>query len=122
MNKQQLSPEKYIQTRARSLPIYKCFVTKDWEDYGIANVVILRRHANGNITAGIYMVDLFCLGIKDTFYFFNEPEEEIFERINIDNMYLQEASYNFAHNIIYAGYDFALGFDIQPHKNFSITK
>jgi hypothetical protein len=122
MNKQQLSSEKYIQTRARNLPLYKCFVTKDWQEYGMANVVIMRRHVNGNVTAGLYLVDLFCLGIKDTFYLFNEPEEKVFERMNIDDSYLQEIDYNTAHNIIYAGHDFALEFDIQPHKNFSITK
>src|SRR4051794_6260517 len=122
MNKHQLSPEKYIHTRARSLPIYICFVTMDWEEYGIANVVVTRKHVNGNITAGIYLIDLFCLGIKDTFYFFNEPEEELFEKINIERSYLQEIDYNLAHNIIYAGHDFALEFDIQPHKTFSITK
>jgi hypothetical protein len=122
MNKQQLSPEKYIQTRVRSLPLYKCFVTGDWEEFGMANVVVMRKHINGNVTSGLYLVDLFCLGIKDTFYFFNEPEEELFEKINIERSYLQEADYNLAHNIIYAGHDFALEFDIQPHKNFSITK
>ncbi len=122
MNKQQLSPEKYIQTRARSLPIYKCFVSKDWQEFGMSNVIVMRRHVNGNVTAGLFLVDLFCLGIKDTFYLFNEPEEEIFERVNIDTAYLQEADYNLAHNIIYAGHDFALEFDIQPHKNFTITK
>ena len=122
MNKHQLSPEKYIQTRVRSLPISKCFVTTDWEEFGIANVVVTRKHVNGNITAGIYLVDLFCLGIKDTFYFFNEPEEELFEKINIERSYLQEVDYNLAHNIIYAGHDFAIEFDIQPHKTFSITK
>jgi hypothetical protein len=122
MNKQQLSPEKYIQTRARSLPIYKCLVSTDWQLHGIANVVVMRKHVNGNITAGIYLVDLYCLGIKDTFYFFNKPEEEIFESINPDSLFLDETDYNFAHNIIYAGHDFALEFDIQPHKNFSITK
>jgi len=122
MNKHQLSPEKYIQTRVRSIPIYKCFVTRDWQEFGMANVVVMRKHINGNITSGIYMVDLFCLGIKDTFYFFNEPEEELFEKINIERSYLQEVDYTLAHNIIYAGRDFALEFDIQPHKNFSITK
>lgn len=25
----QLSPENYIKTKARTLPIYKCFVTED---------------------------------------------------------------------------------------------
>src|SRR5438309_465578 len=69
-----LSPKKYIQTRARTLPIYKCFVNKDWRAIDIANVFVMRQHVNGHITAGVYLVDLLCLGIKDTFFFFNEEE------------------------------------------------
>jgi hypothetical protein len=118
-----LSPKKYIETKARALPIYKCFVNKGWEEAGMADVIVMRRHVNGNVTAGIYLVDLMCLGIKDTFYFFNEPEEEIFDRFPVDvEVMFDEVEYNLAHNIIYAGYDFALDYGIEPNKEFAVTK
>lgn len=123
MGKQQpLSPEKYIITKARSLPLGKCYVTIDWQEAGMANVIVTRRHVNGNYTAGLYLVDLLCLGVKDTFYVFNVSEEEMEQRFDIDELYLQQAEYNLVHNIIYAGHDFAMEFDIKPHKDFSITK
>jgi len=123
MASSQLSPKKYIETRARTLPVYKCFVNKDWEEAGEANVIIMRRHVNGNVTTGIYLVDLMCLGIKDTFYFFNEPEAEIYERFPtaIDEMF-DEVDYALAHNIIYAGHDFALNYGIEPNKEFAVTR
>lgn len=119
---QQLSPEKYILTRARTLPIHKCYVTADWENSSMANVIVMRRHVNGNYTVGLYLVDLLCLGIKDTFYMFNVSEEEINERIDIDAMFLKEAEYNLVHNIVYAGYDYAMEYDIKPVKDFNVTK
>ena len=118
-----LSPKKYIETKARTLPIYKCLINKDWKEAHEANVIVMRRHVNGNVTAGIYLVDLLCLGIKDTFYFFNEPEEESYNRFPVDvEEVFETIDYSLAHNIIYAGYDFALEFDIAPSKEFAVTK
>jgi hypothetical protein len=123
MASSKLSPKKYIETKARTLPIYKCFVNKNWELASEASVIVMRRHVNGNVTTGIYLVDLLCLGIKDTFYFFNEPEGEIYERFPADvDVMFNEVDYALAHNIIYAGHDFALDYGIEPHKEFAVTK
>jgi hypothetical protein len=118
---QQLSPKKYIETKARKLPVYKCFVTTGWQEAGIASLAVMRKHSNGNITTGIYLVDLMCLGIKDTFYFFNEPEHEAIDRLNSTGA-LNEIDYDLAHNIIYAGHDFAADYGIAPHKEFAVTR
>ena len=82
----------------------------------------MRRHVNGNVTVGLYLVDLRCLGIKDTFYAFNIPQEEAEEKFVNHLFGVEEADYNLAHNLVYAGHDFALEFDIKPHKDFGITK
>src|SRR6476660_2644257 len=112
MKKQQpLSPKKYIETKARTLPIYKCWVNQGWKEAGMANVIVTRQHVNQNLTTGIYLVDLMCLGIKDTFYYFNEPEESIFEILEAGEFFI-EIEYQLAHNIVYAGHDFALDYDI----------
>lgn len=63
---QQLSPESYIRQRSRTLPIGECRINPEWETGGMAEIMICRRHSNGNITFCLYMVDLYCLGIKDT--------------------------------------------------------
>jgi hypothetical protein len=119
---QTLSPRKYVQTRARSLPVCKCMVNKDWEEKQIAHVSVMRRHGNGNVTIGLYTVDLLCLGVKDTVFFFNTPEDEFMEQFSFELSDFREIDYNLAHNIIYAGHDFAMEFDIHPHRDFEITR
>lgn len=119
---QQLSPKKYIQTKARSLPIYKCLINKDWEESQIASINVLRKHVNGKVTAGVFLIDLLCLGVKDTFYFFNVDEGEVLERYEGFMQDFMEIDYNLAHNIIYAGHDFAQEFHIEPHPEFEISK
>jgi hypothetical protein len=122
MGMQTLSPRKYVQTKARTLPVSKCMVNKDWEESQIANVSVMRKHANGNVTIGLYRIDLLCLGVKDTVFFFNTSEHEFLSEYSHELADFKEIDYALAHNIIYAGHDFALEFDIQPHHNFEVTR
>jgi hypothetical protein len=118
---QMLSPEKYIREKARTIPIYECMVNTDWEKSHLANVVIARQNSNGNITACIYLVDLMCLGVKDTYYMFNIPLSEYKEKIATfsERFYLDPISYVMAHNIVYAGLEFAEECGFSPHKDFT---
>jgi len=119
-----LTPENYIRKKARSLPVYKCLVNKDWQDYGLADVWVCRQHINGNITAGFFLVDLLCLGVKNTFYFFNYPDYEFQERLErfSEPGDLIEIDYTLAHNIVYAGLEFAEEYGFKPHKDFLVSK
>jgi hypothetical protein len=82
---QMLSSENYIRKKARTLPILECWINKDWEESGVANIIITRSHTNGNITACYYYVDLYCLGIKDSYHQFNIPQFELQERLDYLN-------------------------------------
>lgn len=118
-----LSPKKYIETRVRNLPIYKCLVNTDWEISSMANVIVMRQHVNGHVSGGVYLVDLFCLGVKESIWFFNEDEAEMMERFKgAGTTELKTIDYELAHNIVYAGHDFALGYDIHPHPDFKTSR
>ncbi|MCF8370551.1 MAG: hypothetical protein K9H64_02940 [Bacteroidales bacterium] len=118
-----LSPEAYIQKRSRSLEIYQCYVNSDWEHTQMANVWVARKHTNGNITTAFYLVDLLCLGVKDTFYRFNMTIVDFQATIEkyLNQMSFDRIPYELAHNIIYAGYEYALEYGINPHRDFSKT-
>jgi hypothetical protein len=122
---QMLSPENYIRQKARTLPVFECMINTNWEESKFANVVVSRIHTNGNVTVGVYLVDLMCLGVKDTLFMFNETQtlyRERFERFFADEE-IEKITYELAHNIIYAGIEFAEGFEFKPHKEFtSITQ
>lgn len=122
---QMLSPENYIRTRARSLPIFECIVNANWQESKSALVTVARKHSNGNITAGYYYVDLMCLGVKDTVYFFNNTVHD-YESAKIE-MYedfgREKIDYALAHNIVYASVEFAEEYGFKPHNDFiSITR
>jgi hypothetical protein len=121
--KQHLSPENYIKTKGRTLPLYECLVNTNWEEQKMANIIISRKHSNGNVTLCVYLIDLFCVGVKDTFFRFNiEMEEynEIIKRMTGD-LESHAIDYVLAHNIIFGSIDFADTYDILPHKDFTKT-
>ena len=121
-NLQILSPENYIRQKSRNLPIHKCLINKDWEQSKLCNIFLARAHASGNVTVGLFLVDLGCLGIKDTSYKFNVPWEEISDYINTYEEYgpeFMEVPYELVHNIIYAALEYAEDLGFKPHKVFS---
>ena len=118
--KQQLSPKKYIVSKARTLPIYKTFINPDWKSSGIATIIVLREHKSGYITFGSYLVDLYCKGVKGTAWFFNKPKSEILEYV--DELDLEECTYQLAHNIIFESLTFAEECGFTPDSEFAITE
>jgi hypothetical protein len=122
-----MSPAVYLESgQARKLPIHACYVTEQWKEGGLVQVVVSRRHVTGNITAGFYLVDLLCAGVKDTTFVFNEPEEslkEIVEKFSLTHdAALGPCDYTLAHNIIFAGVEFASECGIEPAAEFAATK
>ena len=116
-----LQPENYIRQRARTLPVYECWTNNDWKERRMAYIVVARRHNNGNITMGMYLVDLTCLGVKDANSKFNISEfeyREILEHANT-TMEMEAVSYVLAHNIVFAAISFAEEFGFKPHKDFT---
>ncbi len=116
-----ISPEKYIKTKARSLSVFECIIDNNWKEAGIAQVVVARKHSNGNISAGFYLVDLYCLGVKDSTFIFNNTEVEYNAMLNeyFPRKNRLSISYALAHNIIYAAIEFADSFGFKPEKTFT---
>jgi len=120
---QMLSPEQFIKQKARNLPIEVCYISKDIEEVGEGTVIVVRRHPNDKFTLATYLLDIFCLGVKDTFYRLRLDEfeyEEFFDKYT--SMEVKEITYNEAHNWIYGAIAFAEEAGIAPHKDFNVTQ
>ncbi len=120
---QLLSPENYIRQRSRSLPIHECWINSEWQEDKKVNLIITRKHTNGNFTIGLFMVDLLCLGVKDAHYKFNIPTGEYRELLEFmeERLPIERIDYALAHNIILAGVEFAEEYGFKPHKDYLST-
>ena len=112
----QFSPLQYIKTRVRSLPIHKCYINSNWKQSGMASIIVVRKHTEAKFTFGVYLVDLFALGTKNTFFNFSQTQKTIDDLISRDNFI--EIDYSKAHNIIYGANQFAEDNGFKIHKDF----
>jgi hypothetical protein len=57
-----------LMAQAAASPIHECLVPAGLFDLGIGSVIVGRRMPNGEIGFGVFLIDVFCLGVKDAFF------------------------------------------------------
>jgi len=60
---------------------YEAFISKNWRDTGVSNVAVARIDDDGGVSAGFFLVDHFCLGVKDAFLLDDLMEDDLREII-----------------------------------------
>lgn len=116
-----LSPYRFMREKARTLSLGKCYIAPpDWQDSGMAHVIVTRVRPSGNMVMATFLVDTFCLGVKDAGYHENITPSDLEAYMNKykNGMEVKEISYDEAHNIIYGAMAFAEEGGIKPAKEF----
>ena len=117
-----LSPENYLRQKARSLEIGTCYVTDNMKSVGEGHVIVTRRHKGGKVSVAFYLVDIWCLGVKDSFYRLRMDEDEFEQMLGDYKLGLRECSYEEAHNWVFGAIAFAEEAGIEPDKSFNLTQ
>ena len=116
---------KSIIKNARELPIHECLINPQWKEEGMATILISRKQIDGKLAFGTFMVDTFCLGLKNTFCNANITSDE-YENTFKEKMYSLtsyiECDIDLAHQIIYGAIDFARGLGFEPQRDFKLSR
>lgn len=106
-------------THAREYPLYGCWVMKTWQEGGMTPIVVARQQEFRRIVFGVYLVDYYCLGIKNAFtrtdYSFSKFERELPILCNSEP---EPCSVEFAHEMVYGALEYADKLGFQPHPDF----
>jgi hypothetical protein len=108
---------------AATWPWHECLVSADWHRAGeLVQIVVARRSSGGEIAAGVFLVDLCCLGVKDAFArLFPSPAE--YERDLrgwvTDTQRLVRADPNLAAKIVREGITYARQLGFGPHRDYA---
>lgn len=107
-------------------PIYECWMsTKSaFKKQGIGHVVITRKSPKNNkLIMGIYLVDVFCLGIKNCFLrsVYLDEYEDMLETINISDE-IERADPAEANTLIQQAVEYAKKLGFKPHRDFKKAK
>jgi hypothetical protein len=108
---------------ASNSPIHECLVPKGIFDLGLGEVVISRKMPDGQIAASIFLVDIFCLGVKDCF-FTSVSKSEYDNRITHlrQNENLERVDPEYAVKLIEDAVAYAKGIGFNPHKEYPLIK
>jgi hypothetical protein len=110
---------------ARTFPILECWISDDWEKgSGLVQIILARVQPNEKICCGTYLVDKFCLGLKNTFAKTNltpERYQEVYDRI-ASRQPLTRCPIELAHQMIYGSIDYAAQFGFQPQSDWVQTQ
>lgn len=110
---------------ARIYPLLGCWVQPDWQESGLAVVVVARRQPDSRIVFGTYLVDHYCLGVKNCFargnVSFDRLMKEILPQV-IPGGVPHAISPDLAHEIVYGGIEYAARWGFRPHPDFDLAQ
>jgi hypothetical protein len=113
-----LSGSKNISFAANA-PIHECLVPDDIFERGLGQVLISRKLPNGNIAIGMFLLDVFCLGVKDAFarvLTFNEYENLLNQLKENQDFHPVEPAY--ARKLVETAESFAKNIGFSPHPDY----
>lgn len=105
--------------RAGRWPLLECRISRSWKEASFAQVLIARQGDSG-ITAGLFLVDLGCLGVKDcvSIVDHNETEYRAFVEHVSEGDTLEECNPALAVKVVEAGVAYASQLGFRPARDY----
>ena len=111
--------------QARRYPIHECLINPSWQEQGLATILVSRRQPDDQLAFGVFLVDVFCLGLKNTFANVDFSESRYVREV-VGRVYEQQESEpcasGMAHQIIYGAIAYAKQFGFKPNKDFRLSQ
>ncbi len=105
------------------LPVVGCKILKKWQEHGMSHVFVSRKYAEGLYILVGYLVDFWCLGVKDVLMKIEvTPREwEHFEGLLKENKNgpLVDVSYQDARSLILGAIDYAQSIGLPGYPNWA---
>lgn len=110
---------------ARKYPVHECLINPSWKEGGLATILLSRKQRDGRIIFGVYLVDIFCLGLKNTYcnadFSLFEYEQDVRDHIS-QNEPLIDCPVPLVHHLIYGALDYASKLGFKPQKDFKMSR
>ena len=92
---------------------------------GLARIVVTRSQENGKAMLGVFLVDIFCLGVKNAFCNEGLGSRQIEDKL-LPRFYQNEkptrVGINYAKEIICGAVEYAKSLGFEPHPDFELSR
>lgn len=117
--------KKHLIKSSDDFPIHRCYINPNWKESGLARIVVTRSQENGKLILGVFLVDIFCLGVKNAFcnadVSMERFEADLFSKCYSD----QEPDIigiHYVSQIIFGAMDYARKLGFEPHEDFTLAR
>ena len=109
---------------AKNYPLHECLIDKEWQDRGLAQILFSRRQPNNKLIFGVYLVDIYCLGLKNTYCHANFSLEEYQDLKNkaFKETILVPYPPGKVCKIIFGAIEYARRLGFKPQKDFDLSQ
>jgi hypothetical protein len=122
---QRHSPNLVQQLRdAARAPVLHSWIPSDERTNGMGHVLISRELPNGSVAIGMFMVDLYCLGVKDAF-------AQIVGKFTYESKFAQNSEFRSrcraaqpaaARKLVEGAVAYAANLGLSPHSDYEVAK
>jgi hypothetical protein len=102
-------------------PIIESLILKNWQTSGLAHVILVREQPDGKLAFADFLVDIYCLGVKDCFMHVKQPKlvyQKFIEETAFKLGSFVDCPVDLAHAIIYGAVEYAQSLGFSPHPDF----
>lgn len=111
---------------AASCPVADVLVPTQLFKSGIGNVWFSRRLPDGRYAMAAFLVDVFCLGVKDALFSIAEEHEYLSRLKALDQQFGEEAFSRehpaYARKLVEAAVEYAEQWGLEPHADYKIAR
>jgi hypothetical protein len=105
-------------------PMLDCFTNEELWVSGMGNVLVSRRLPNGQVAASVFLIDRYCLGVKNAMWRVDTAAD--YHGTFLDRMERAgrrvELSPEFARKIVEGAVEYARGLGFAPHRDYHKAK
>ncbi len=107
----------------REAPIHEVIVPRDIQERGMGYIIVSRMIAPGQVAVGCFLIDAYCLGVKDTFIrVLSTPEYgELCKSMTVTSNYTYDKSPAYAKKFIDDAVAYARNIGFAPGDDFDKT-
>lgn len=114
----------YLIRNAKGLPVNECLINPNWKESGLARILLSRKLPSDNFVLGVYLVDILCLGVKNTFCNADVSQAD-YDRLKA-GAYQDDLPVfchpQLANRIIDGSIEFAKKLGFEPQKDFALSR
>ncbi|MGO9274704.1 MAG: hypothetical protein ACLQOO_31490 [Terriglobia bacterium] len=108
---------------AVNAPIHECLVPANLFEQGIGNLVFSRSLPDGRIALSVFLLDVFCLGVKDAFFAIVTKTEYAKRRSNwLPRESLRPMDPACFRKLVEGGVAYAQALGLSPHEDYAVAR